>query len=69
MAWPGGAYETLCLSPLLRQDHHASYTLDIDATEIVAKKREAHYTCEAEFDYIPMVGHITELGLPPDKKS
>ena len=48
---------------LLRQDDHASYTLDIDATQIVAEKREAHYTYKGEKGYMPMVGHIAELGL------
>ena len=48
---------------LLRQDDHTSYTLDIDATQIVAEKREAHYTYKGEKGYMPMVGHIAELGL------
>ena len=55
---------------LLRQDDHASYTLDIlgsiargPATQIVAEKREAHYTYKGEKGYMPMVGHIAELGL------
>ena len=48
---------------LLRQDDHTSYTLDIDATQIVAEKREAHYTYKGEKGYTPMVGHIAELGL------
>lgn len=47
---------------LLRQDDRASYTLDIDATQIVAEKREAHYTYKGEKGYMPMVGHIAELG-------
>jgi hypothetical protein len=48
---------------LLRQDDHACYTLDIDATQIVAEKREAHYTYKGEKGYMPIVGHIAELGL------
>lgn len=48
---------------LLRQDDRPSYTLDIDATQIVAEKREAHYTYKGEKGYMPMVGHIGELGL------
>ncbi len=47
---------------LLRQDDHTSYTLDIDATQIVAEKREAHYTYKGEKGYMPMVGHIAETG-------
>jgi hypothetical protein len=33
---------------LLRQDDRASYTLDVDATQIVAEKREAHFTYKGE---------------------
>jgi hypothetical protein len=33
---------------LVRQDDHESYTLDIDATQIVAEKRDAHYTYKGE---------------------
>jgi hypothetical protein len=47
---------------LLREDNHASYTLDIDATQIVAEKCEAHYTYKGEKGYMPMVGHIAETG-------
>ena len=48
---------------LLRRDEAHDYTLDIDATQIVAEKREAHYTYKGEKGYMPMVGHIAELGL------
>ena len=48
---------------LLRRDERTGYTLDIDATQIVAEKREAHYTYKGEKGYMPMVGHIAELGL------
>ena len=48
---------------LLRNDERKGYTLDIDATQIVAEKREAHYTYKGERGYMPMVGHIAELGL------
>jgi hypothetical protein len=37
---------------LLRNDQRAGYTLDIDATQIVAEKREAHYTYKSEKGYI-----------------
>jgi hypothetical protein len=43
---------------LLPSEHRTVYTLDIDATQIVAQKCEAHYPY-----YMPMVGHIAELGL------
>src|ERR1035437_2505860 len=48
---------------LLRRDERTGYTLDIDATQIVAEKREAHYTYKGEKGYMPMVGHIAELSL------
>ena len=48
---------------LLQRDARNGYTLDIDATQIVAEKREAHYTYKGEKGYMPMVGHIAELGL------
>ncbi len=48
---------------LLRQDDRTGYTLDVDATEIVAEKRDAHYTYKGEKGYMPMVGHIAELGV------
>ena len=37
---------------LLRRDERTDYTLDIDATQIVAEKREAHYTYKGEKGYI-----------------
>ena len=48
---------------LLLQDDRTAYTLDIDATQIVAEKREARYTYKGEKGYMPLVGHIAELGL------
>ena len=48
---------------LLRRDERADYTLDIDATQIVAEKREAQTTYKGERGYMPMVGHIAELGV------
>ena len=48
---------------MLPSEDRTAYTLDIDATQIVAQKREAHYTYKGEKGYMPMVGHITELGL------
>lgn len=46
---------------LLRNHACKDATLDIDATQIVAEKREAHYTYKGEKGYMPMVGHV--LGL------
>jgi hypothetical protein len=48
---------------LLRNDERTDTTLDIDATQIVAEKREARYTYKSEKGYMPMVGHVAELGL------
>ena len=48
---------------LLRNDERTNYTLDIDATQIVAEKREARYTYKGEKGYMPLVGHIAETGL------
>ena len=48
---------------LLRRDERTDYTLDIDATQIVAEKREALTTYKGERGYMPMVGHIAELGV------
>jgi hypothetical protein len=48
---------------LLRHDGRTDYTLDLDATQIVAEKREARYTYKGEKGYMPMVGHLAENGL------
>ena len=48
---------------LLRNGERPGHTLDIDATQIVAAKREAHITYKGEKGYMPMVGHIAETGL------
>jgi len=37
-------------------------TLDIDATEIIANKKEAKWTYKKNKGYMPMVGHIAETG-------
>jgi hypothetical protein len=37
-------------------------TLDIDATEIVASKKDAQWTYNKNQGYMPMVGHIAETG-------
>ena len=51
---------------LLRDDERTDFTLDIDATQIVAEKREARYTYKGEKGYMPMVGHIAENSLAID---
>jgi hypothetical protein len=46
---------------LLRNHEGKDATLDIDATQIEAEKREAHYTYKGGKGCMPMVGHV--LGL------
>ena len=38
-------------------------TLDIDATAILCNKRETRYTYQKERGYMPIVGHIAEVGM------
>ena len=40
-----------------------SVTLDLDATAILCDKREARYTYQKERGYMPIVGHIAEVGM------
>ena len=47
----------------LRDDGLETYTLDIDATQIIAEKRAAKFTYKGERGYMPMVGHLAENGL------
>ncbi len=47
----------------LKREERKEYTLDIDATEIVAEKHEAHVTYKGNRGYMPMVGHLAENGL------
>lgn len=43
--------------------HHCKgITLDIDATEIIAHKKDAQWTYKKNKGYMPMVGHIAEVG-------
>ena len=39
------------------------FTLDIDATEIVAEKKQALFTYKGNQGYMPMVGHIEEVAM------
>lgn len=41
----------------------AAYTLDIDATQIVAEKYDAKVTYKGQRGYMPIVGHLAENGL------
>ena len=47
----------------LNHDSTTDYTLDIDATQIVAEKRDAKWTYKGERGYMPIVGHLAENGL------
>ena len=47
----------------MKYDGIKSYTLDIDATGIVAEKESAKMTYKGFRGYMPIVGHITENGL------
>ena len=38
-------------------------TLDIDATEVIANKADAQWTYKKNKGYMPMVGHVAEVGL------
>jgi len=47
----------------LTREERDEYTLDIDATQIVAEKQEAKRTYKGETGYMPIVGHLAENGL------
>lgn len=47
----------------LRDDTREGYTLDIDATQIIAEKKTAVFTYKGERGYMPIVGHLAENGL------
>jgi len=47
----------------LNRDATDEYTLDIDATQIVAEKRDAKRTYKGEIGYMPMLGVLAENGL------
>jgi len=47
----------------MKREDRKEYTLDIDASQIVAEKYAAHYTYKHEKGYMPMIGHLAENGL------
>lgn len=47
----------------LKRETITDYTLDLDATQIVAEKRDAKWTYKGERGYMPMIGHLAENGL------
>jgi len=48
---------------VLRSEKHTDYTLDIDASQVVAEKQEAKWTYKGERGYMPIVGHLAQNGL------
>lgn len=51
------------LHQALRREDQVGYTLDIDATQIVAEKQAAQVTYKGERGYMPILGHLAENGL------
>ena len=51
------------LGKLLKKEARSEYTLDIDATQIVAEKETAKWTYQGEKGYMPLVGTLAENGL------
>ena len=58
-----GAVRRLVVRRALNRDKATEYTLDIDATQIVAEKEVAKITYKGERGYMPIVGHLAENGL------
>ena len=48
---------------LKKEKEIRDYTLDIDATAILAEKKEAEMTYKGFRGYMPIVGHLAENGL------
>lgn len=53
----------IILRRALNRTDMSKYTLDIDASQIIAEKYDAYYTYKGERGYMPMVGHLAENGL------
>ena len=47
----------------IRQTGITAHTLDGDASQIIAEKKAAHFTCKGEQGYMPMIGHLAEAGV------
>ncbi|MBF0503140.1 MAG: transposase [Candidatus Riflebacteria bacterium] len=47
----------------LNREVARDYTLDIDASQVIAEKKTAHRTYKGELGYMPIVGHLAENGL------
>lgn len=55
--------QSLLIRRVVNQEATDDYTLDFDATQIIAEKQEAKVTYKGEVGYMPMVGHLAENGL------
>jgi len=58
-----GAVRRQVVRRTLNRDTTTEYTLDIDASQIIAEKEDAKMTYKGEFGYMPIVGHLAENGL------
>ena len=51
------------IKKIMEKEDITNYTLDIDATEIVAEKRDCLYTYKNNKGYMPMLGFLFENGI------
>ncbi len=51
------------IKKIIEKEDINEYTLDIDATEIIAEKRECMYTYKNNKGYMPMLGFLFENGI------
>lgn len=58
-----GAVNRRMLKRGLKKEKAKEYTLDIDATGIESEKEAAKMTYQGYAGYMPMVGHLAEIGL------
>jgi len=58
-----GKVNNVITSRIMRRDGLTDYTLDMDATEIIAEKESAHWTYKKHRGYMPMLGFLAENGL------
>jgi hypothetical protein len=58
-----GEVNRLYVRRALNRDARSAFTLDIDASQIVAEKKSAKTTYQGERGYMPIVGHLAKNGL------
>jgi hypothetical protein len=51
------------IKKIIQKEDITEYTLDIDATEIIAEKQECLYTYKNNKGYMPMLGFLFENGI------